>query len=338
MIGQLIDRYKQHKKHRFLSQYDSYEKGYAFVGVGGHSLSNLYPVIDHLGLPLKYIYSRKLSNASSTAIKYKNTVATNQLEDILHDNTVEAVFICAHPSVHFELSKKCLKAGKHVFVEKPPCATENELDELISLSKQQTSLVGFQKRYSAIAEILKKVKGVTSYQYQYHTGGYPEGNAILDLFIHPIDLCIYLFGAINKHHIIEKNNTIFIQAEHQNGIVGQLSLSTAYSWSNPKETIEVNTQKGFYISENSNRLTLVEKSSSVLGIPLEKIARQPVVKKELLNSNGFIPLAEHNSLTTQGYYGEIKAFVDAVEKNQVKTPSDFQSLKNTFSFIDQLND
>ena len=61
MIAPLINKYKAFRKKKQLSQYSSYSGEYAFVGVGNHSLSNLYPVIDYLGVPLKYIYSNKLT-------------------------------------------------------------------------------------------------------------------------------------------------------------------------------------------------------------------------------------------------------------------------------------
>jgi len=51
MIQALIKRYKQMRTERFLRQ--TYHQ-YAFVGMGQHSLTNLYPVLHYLGVPLKY--------------------------------------------------------------------------------------------------------------------------------------------------------------------------------------------------------------------------------------------------------------------------------------------
>ena len=53
MIQQLIDRYKRLRTERFLAQ--TYQYSYAFVGMGQHSLTNIYPVLHYLGVPLKYI-------------------------------------------------------------------------------------------------------------------------------------------------------------------------------------------------------------------------------------------------------------------------------------------
>ena len=43
MIQQLIERYKRIRTERFLAQ--TYQYSYAFVGMGQHSLTNLYPVL-----------------------------------------------------------------------------------------------------------------------------------------------------------------------------------------------------------------------------------------------------------------------------------------------------
>ena len=53
MIKQLINRYKRLRTEHFLAQ--TYQYSYAFVGMGQHSLTNLYPVLHYLGVPLKYI-------------------------------------------------------------------------------------------------------------------------------------------------------------------------------------------------------------------------------------------------------------------------------------------
>jgi D-galactose 1-dehydrogenase len=49
---------------------------------------------------------------------------------------LDAVTICTPPQVHFDAAKLALKRGKHVFLEKPPCATTGELDRLAGLARE----------------------------------------------------------------------------------------------------------------------------------------------------------------------------------------------------------
>ena len=63
MLNQLIDKYKSIRKNGILQIASEHQ--FAFIGVGQHSLSNLYPVLQYLGVSLKYIYSRSENGSLS---------------------------------------------------------------------------------------------------------------------------------------------------------------------------------------------------------------------------------------------------------------------------------
>ena len=54
----------------------------------------------------------------------------------VRDPAADAVVIATPPHTHFELAQAALKAGKHVFVEKPLCPTAGECAELQALAKK----------------------------------------------------------------------------------------------------------------------------------------------------------------------------------------------------------
>lgn len=333
MISNLINRYKQFKKNDRLNNLSSYKYEYAFVGVGGHSLDNLYPIIDYLGVPLKYIHSRTLANAEKLALKY-NAIATSNLNEILKDPKVKGVFVCASPSVHYEIGLQVLEAGKNLFIEKPPCTSSSELEKLIAAKGENEAVIGFQKRYATVySKIKKSAKDIISYDFKYLTGAFPDGDPLLDLFIHPIDLITFLFSGIAKIDITKRENTYLLQVEHANGIAGQVQLSTDYSWTNPVENLTLNTKKAIYEVESSLKVTKTKKSTSVAGVPLEKVWATPVSKEILFESNGFVPLAQNNQLVVQGYYGEIKTFTDLCEGRKATNLSTLESLRNTFEVL-----
>ena len=338
MISNLIDRYKQHRKHNFLKQYQSYNSKYAFIGVGNHSLSNLYPIIDYLGVPLKYICTRSIENATQAAVKYPNATATNNLEQLLNDEEVKGVFLCSSPTSHFDLAKKILSSGKHLFVEKPPCLAINELEALINLASDKLHVVvGLQKPYATVATLLNKnIKSPISYHYRYTTGAYPEGNPVWDLFIHPLSLATYLFGPAKVVNSVKNRNTFLVTLQHENAVIGQLELSTDYSWQSPIEQLAVNTGKGEFWSDNLNHLAFRGKNKEVAGIPLEKIFKTPIKTETLLDNTGFIPIAENNSLKVQGYFDEIKTFVSLVEGHKAENKTTLKSLLPTFKVIEKL--
>lgn len=51
---------------------------------------------------------------------------------------VEAIAICTPPQTRYELAKAALCAGRHVLMEKPPCASLAQLDNLICLARKES--------------------------------------------------------------------------------------------------------------------------------------------------------------------------------------------------------
>lgn len=79
---------------------------------------------------------------SSTAVAramaaYPSIGVTTDSEDVLLSVDIDAVAIVTPVSYHYELAKKALENGKHVFVEKPFTATSAQAEELIELAERQ---------------------------------------------------------------------------------------------------------------------------------------------------------------------------------------------------------
>lgn len=58
--------------------------------------------------------------------------------DAMLDDSAEldAVAICTPPQAHYEAAKIALQRGKHVLLEKPPCQTVEQFDELAELARR----------------------------------------------------------------------------------------------------------------------------------------------------------------------------------------------------------
>lgn len=81
---------------------------------------------------------------------YPSLRATPHCEDLMGSNEVDAVAIATPVNTHFNLTRDALKAGKHVFVEKPFTASTIEALELIQLAEKEelTLMVGHTFEYS----------------------------------------------------------------------------------------------------------------------------------------------------------------------------------------------
>ena len=91
MIEKVIERFKQYNKQSFLDLASAHKK-YAFMGVGNHSISNIYPVIQQLSIPIKIVQSRTITNAEKMASRF-NVAYTNSIDDICKNEEIEGVFV-----------------------------------------------------------------------------------------------------------------------------------------------------------------------------------------------------------------------------------------------------
>ena len=62
---------------------------------------------------------------------------TASYEDLLADDSVEAIVIATPVPTHHELARRALEADKHVFVEKPAAMRGVEMDELCELAEER---------------------------------------------------------------------------------------------------------------------------------------------------------------------------------------------------------
>ncbi len=341
MIPTLIEKYKRLRTEQYLAQ--TYQYAYAFVGIGQHSLSNLYPVLHYLQVPLKYICVSSEEKARMVERKFHGVTATASLKRIVDDEAIKGVFVSASPSAHESIASQILKSGKSLFIEKPPCQSIKELDRLIALQKQFSTLitmVGLQKRYAPAIQLLKKrlsQEHLINYDLHYLTGNYPEGNALLDLYIHPIDLVIYLFG---KPEIIAckevSKNSYILMLQHPH-IMGTLELSSSYSWSNAEETMKVCIQSGIYHLTQMDTLTFSPKPTGLFGVPMEKVMSWHDKKDVLLQHNNFNAVLTNNPIYTYGYFNEIVAFANGVEGKKTKNLTSLDSVRDTYEIMEKLN-
>ena len=69
--------------------------------------------------------------------RFPTVRGADSLSTVLNDDTVDAVAIATPVSTHFELAAAALRAGKHVFVEKPLAASSAEGEELGAIASEQ---------------------------------------------------------------------------------------------------------------------------------------------------------------------------------------------------------
>jgi predicted dehydrogenase len=165
---------------------------------------------------IEAIVTRHGPAAVATARRVGARTAATDYQEVLADPAVEAVLIATRHHLHAEMVGEALRAGKHVFVEKPLALTEEELDALEKLVDELLTsptgcpvvFVGFNRRYSSYAarlrELVAQRSGPLHLSYRMNAGYVPPehwihsvegGGRVLGEACHILDLFRFLVGA-----------------------------------------------------------------------------------------------------------------------------------------------
>ncbi len=109
--------------------------GIAFVGAGLVSEMHGRGVSSNSQARLVGVYDSNPRNANAIAKKFGGVVFRS-LEQLLADSRVNAVHVLTPPEQHTRVALACLKAGKHVLVEKPVALTVAEITRLDAAARK----------------------------------------------------------------------------------------------------------------------------------------------------------------------------------------------------------
>jgi predicted dehydrogenase len=132
--------------------------GVAVVGLGywgPNIVRNLLKIGD---VNLVYVCDLKKDNIEKIKKLYPNLLGETDYEIVLADKKVELVILATPLATHFDLAKKALKCGKHVFIEKPMVRTAKEGVELVRMAKKakRILMVGHTFVYSGAVKVIKE--------------------------------------------------------------------------------------------------------------------------------------------------------------------------------------
>jgi predicted dehydrogenase len=109
--------------------------GLAGLGYWGPNLAR--NLDDHPDVDLTWICDRDESALARAAGRLSRARTTTRFEDLLADERLDAVAIATPVVTHFELAREALRAGKHVFVEKPLALSSTLGEQLVALAEER---------------------------------------------------------------------------------------------------------------------------------------------------------------------------------------------------------
>lgn len=97
--------------------------------------------------------------AKKTYTEFKADYYTTDLNRVLKDPEVDAVYVCTHHNNHVPISISAAEAGKHIFCEKPLALTIEEcrrMEETVKETRVQF-MMGFPQRFSTLSQKAKEL-------------------------------------------------------------------------------------------------------------------------------------------------------------------------------------
>jgi predicted dehydrogenase len=196
---------------------------------------------------------------------------------------LDVVNVCTPSGLHLEPALACIRAGKHVVVEKPLEITLDRCDKLIQAAEKAGVEIAtiFPSRFGDAAQELKKAiergrfgtltlgNAIVPWwrtQEYYDSGGWrgtwklDGGGALMNQSIHNVDLIQWYMGSATAvtaiagclaHQRIEVEDTAIIAVEWANGAYGTI-IGTTAAWPGAHKRIEIAGTDGTVVMEEDS--------------------------------------------------------------------------------------
>ncbi|MBX3008341.1 MAG: bi-domain-containing oxidoreductase [Melioribacteraceae bacterium] len=303
-----------------------------FIGAGSFAQNMILPNIPNYANKVTVVTGHG-HTSRSVAQKFGFDNAATVAEEVFNDKSINTIFITTRHNLHAENVINGLQNKKNVFVEKPLCLNERELDQIIDVynSSGAKLMLGYNRRFAPqITQLKERLNDSVpkAINYRINAGYIPKDHWTQDLEIgggriigevcHFIDLTLFLSGSnINSVYSAllgsqeNLSDTLNIQLTFENGSIASISYFSNGSKKLEKEYLEV-----FYAGN-----TYLLKDFKELESYTER------VKKDKISSQN------------KGHKKEIELFIDSIKNGKpapIKADEIFHTSRVTFNVIESI--
>jgi len=230
------------------------------------------------GCWVKFVAEVNPERQQYVTANFPRSTGVDKIDEVLADSDVDAVIVATPASSHHTIAKQALKAGKHVFVEKPLATTVSDADELVALAEANGRILmaGHTFLYNAAVRYAKKLLSEESlgqlyyiYSQRLNLGQVrSDVNAWWNLAPHDVSILLYFMdgelpatvSATGVSYIqpgIE--DVVFATLKWANGVTGHIHVS----WLDPgkirKMTLVGSRKMVVYDDVSDDKITIFDK-------------------------------------------------------------------------------
>lgn len=216
---------------------------FGIVGAGGYWGPNWVRVLDHLGV-LAAVCDKDLDRLDGIrkrlAAPKRSTHFTTNYDDLL-TSSLDAIFVITEPDSHEPLAVKAMRAGKHVFIEKPLAETQEQCYRIKFEAERLNRIVMvghtfvYHPAVRLFKRMLREIGDVRSiYTVRGNFGVYQSAGLVYDLLPHDLSIFTYLcegYPTDLRSDVNPTQDVAYVSARY-----GSVSCSAFLSWSYPEKT------------------------------------------------------------------------------------------------------
>ncbi|MFV1858995.1 MAG: bi-domain-containing oxidoreductase [Anaerolineales bacterium] len=230
------------------------------LGAGNFARNVTFPVLKGLkDIELVGLATGGGVSATEAGKRYGFAYASTEAAEVIQDETINTVAVLTRHHLHAEQVVDALRAGKHVFCEKPLAIDAGGLDEVMDALKSAEGLltVGFNRRFAPMGiqmrDFLSQAGEPLSAHYRINAGPLPSdhwahdpaqgGGRIIGEACHFIDYLTFLIGALPEQVRAQGipgglGDNVHISFRFPDGSVGTVDYLTSGDRAYPKERVE----------------------------------------------------------------------------------------------------
>lgn len=188
------------------------------VGLGDIAQKAYLPVLTALADVQPHLFTRDAAKLNRIADTYRVPFRTTELGDLLAAD-LDAAFVHVATDAHVPIAERLLKAGVHVYIDKPLDHHYSGAEHLVRLAEEtgRSLMVGFNRRYApAYAELVGRPRDLVLMQK--NRVGLPDDvrTVVFDDFIHVVDTLRFLAPGPTTH--------MDVRAKVQDGLLHHVTL------------------------------------------------------------------------------------------------------------------
>ena len=250
-----------------------------FIGSGNYATAVLIPAFKDAGARLRTVASSGGVSGVHAGRKFGFEATTTDTDGVFADRDVNAIIVSTRHDSHAAMVCQALRAGKHVFVEKPIALKTDELRQIEAAragcgDKPPVVMVGFNRRFAPqvakLKSLLAGARGPKSFIMTVNAGAIPAehwtqdrdvgGGRIVGEGCHFIDLLRFLAAeriTSVRAHAMEaaSGDTVSIDLGFADGSIGTVHYFANGSKAFPKERLEVFAQGRVIQLDNFRKMT-----------------------------------------------------------------------------------